>query len=39
MTEKVVPPEKVEYKDNTLDKCPAANVRFGASGGVTPQKV
>ena len=34
-----VQPENVVNKDNTLDKCPAANVRFGASGGVTPQKV
>jgi hypothetical protein len=33
-----VQPEDVVNKDNTLDKCPAANVRFCESGAVTPQK-
>jgi hypothetical protein len=33
-----VHPENVVNKDNTLDKCPAANLRFCESGAVTPQK-
>ena len=34
-----VHPENVVNKDNTLDKCPAANVRFGATAAVTRPKV